>query len=92
MTNVVIVIGILIVILAFFLFDGILIHRENMSSLQCEGHCFDPNDVQSCCECLATGNTFSDSSGYQKRFRKCMCKKGYQNYCFIPVTNFLLSQ
>lgn len=61
----------------------------------CEGYCMKNSsnlveDPWDCCECLATINPLDGSQS--KGFRRCMCGQGYNDYCYTPVTNFLLSQ
>ena len=58
----------------------------------CSGHCFrngrgEIMDVWDCCQCKATV-----TNQYQPNFSKCMCAHGYKDFCYIPVTNLLLSQ
>lgn len=58
----------------------------------CHGHCLKNSsdqveDAWDCCECNATVH-----ATYNKGFRACMCNLGYGDFCFRPVTNFLLSQ
>jgi len=50
-------------------------------------------DDYGCCQCRATGATFGEDDGYDKRFRICMCLgAGRGDFCFKPVTNLILSQ
>jgi hypothetical protein len=69
------------------------IPRPNDSGV-CSSHCTSgkdsnggPMDVYDCCECMATV-----TNHYEPNFHKCMCSYGYGDYCFLPVTNMLLSQ
>ena len=64
----------------------------------CSSHCArgtDGNimDIQDCCECQASGGVFEgETDAYDTKFRSCMCQNKRNDYCFKPVTNFLLSQ
>lgn len=58
----------------------------------CQGHCFknsngEISNVYDCCECKAT-----ITNEFEPNFHMCMCDAGYNDYCYRPVTNFLLSQ
>lgn len=66
--------------------------RENFRG-QCASQCYvgsdgEIMDIYNCCECIAT----MSGGEYDPKFRACMCAGGYGDYCFKPVTNFLLSQ
>lgn len=61
-------------------------------SSPCSSHCFKNNNdeisnVWDCCDCKATV-----TGHYEPNFHQCMCSVGMADYCFKPVTNFLLSQ
>ena len=85
-----VVIGIAIVIIALLCRS----HRstQHYDSDVCAGHCFRDGsgkimDDYDCCECKATV-----TNKFEPNFHKCMCNAGYADYCYIPVTNLLLSQ
>lgn len=65
---------------------------------RCASHCVTGSDGRvmddyDCCQCRATGDTIGDDSGYDKRFRMCMCLgAGRGDFCYTPVTNLILSQ
>jgi hypothetical protein len=60
-----------------------------------EGEVMDHYD---CCECkaiISKSVKARDSLPYdsiEPNLRLCMCEEGYGDYCYLPVTNFLLSQ
>lgn len=56
-------------------------------AVQCSG-----GDVFGCCQCQSSGLTITNTDNYNSRYRKCLCDSGYHDYCYKPVTNFLLSQ
>lgn len=65
--------------------------HENMNSV-CSSHCFsnsdgEISDVYDCCNCMAI-----ISGHFEPSFHQCMCNSGYNDYCYKPVTNLLLSQ
>ena len=58
----------------------------------CSSHCFSDShgevmDQYDCCNCMAT-----IAGNYEPDFYRCMCHNGYEDYCYRPVTNLLLSQ
>lgn len=66
---------------------------------KCASHCVTDSDGRvmndyDCCQCRATGSSgFGEDPGYDKRFRICMCQQaGRRDFCYRPVTNFILSQ
>ena len=65
---------------------------------RCASHCVTGSDGRvmddyDCCQCRATGATFGEDDGYDKRFRMCMCLgAGRGDFCYTPVTNLILSQ
>jgi hypothetical protein len=65
---------------------------QNLDSDRCATRCSSVSNTYDCCECQATGNFIDDTEKFNRKFRYCMCGKGYKDYCFKPVTNFLLSQ
>jgi hypothetical protein len=74
----------------FTLLDSI--NGKRKTDPRCDMHCVvdkggEVMDVYDCCECSATV-----SGSYEPTFHKCMCDAGYGDFCYIPVTNFLLSQ
>ena len=88
-------IGIIVIVAVIFCGK---VNRSNFGGVSpdpddvCSGHCFKNSqgqimDVYDCCECKATV-----SGSYEPNFHKCMCEAGYGDYCYLPVTNLLLSQ
>lgn len=66
--------------------------KSNFSPHVCDGHCFrngkgEIMDIYDCCECRATV-----TNQFEPNFHMCMCGEGYNDYCYRPVTNLLLSQ
>lgn len=53
-----------------------------------------PEDAYGCCDCLTTNvhNMGEPKYDFDPKFRKCMCKFGYDDFCFTQSTDFLLSQ
>ena len=58
----------------------------------CRAHCLIQDgqlmDTWDCCDCLS----ITSGQPQTPMFRKCMCKYGYDNFCFKEETNYLLSQ
>jgi len=90
--------GRLLVVVAVLIVIWLICRKAQRSNFNfgddsvCDGHCFrDGNghimDVYDCCECKATV-----TNQFEPNFHKCMCEAGYKDYCYIPVTNLLLSQ
>lgn len=67
--------------------------RSNFEPVsECSGHCFTNGkgqimDDYDCCECKAT-----ITNQFEPNFHQCMCEAGYNDYCYLPVTNLLFSQ
>lgn len=81
--------------LTFFLFAfnfWVKRKRENLSWDDCSTHCNKYGSIFDCCDCLASGEYITNNGGFNIRKRKCLCEAGYDNYCYRPVTNLLLSQ
>jgi hypothetical protein len=66
--------------------------KENLSWDDCSTHCNKYGSIFDCCDCLASGEYITNNRGFNERKRKCLCEAGYNNYCYTPVTNLLLSQ
>ena len=66
--------------------------REKLSLEDCSVRCGEGASIFGCCECLASGPYIENNEGFDERKRACLCSAGFENYCFKPVTNFLLSQ
>lgn len=80
------------VVIALIIVIGLVYLNRREGYDVCHGHCLKNSsglveDAWDCCECNATVH-----ATYNKGFRVCMCNLGYQDFCFRPVTNFLLSQ
>jgi hypothetical protein len=72
--------------------EGYIYNNVSTSKDRCKSHCFENNsgeimDDYDCCECMATV-----TGSFEPNFHSCMCSVGQNDYCYKPVTNFLLSQ
>jgi hypothetical protein len=80
-----------LVVVALLLLLLLVVSKERYIGV-CHGHCLKNKsglveDAWDCCECISTVN-----GTYNQGFQKCMCDLQYKDFCFNPVTNFLLSQ
>jgi hypothetical protein len=87
---IVVVIGVIGVMLVIKTRSGFLGFNDSV----CGTHCVRNKhgkimDVYDCCECKAT---VSNKAPFEPQFYLCMCNAGYNNYCYKPVANTLLSQ
>ncbi len=86
----------IILLLFVFLIIGLCVitktKKESLSWDDCSTKCNEWGSIFDCCECLASGKYITNNAGFNTRKRECLCKAGYQNYCYTPVTNLLLSQ
>ena len=64
--------------------------QEDKCTVRCIGSDKNIMNQWDCCECKSIEDGFQEDS--RERFRKCMCKAGYGDFCFKEFTNFLLSQ
>lgn len=65
---------------------------QRFQNNRCATKCTSVSSIYDCCVCQATGDFIDDAGRFERKFRFCMCKHGYKDYCYKPVTNFLLSQ